>query len=223
MKKTLICFMLMCLVLAFFGCNKQAKNEESVIENKCDMSFENSIDSKASDYVSSQPSVDSDDSVHSINTSEFVIDPYGYADENYIEYMKNNPIDALVNEKINMASYQELDAAIQNGISIWKEEIDYAINQLFKDMTDETMQNKFLAQQNTWEMFAQGEVAFDEELIYSNKLGGYAVDFGMSYRYMLLCRNRALHIKYLHYMMECGISDRENNDYLSLKFKNSSN
>jgi len=220
MKKTLIWFMLICLVLAFFGCNKQTKNEESFFESESNVSFDSSVASETSDYISSQPSDSSENSAFSIDVSEFMIDPYGYADTEYKEYMQTNPIDTLVNERIETASYQELDTVIQNGISIWEEEIDYAINQLFKDLTDETLQNKFLEQQKAWETFAQGEVVFDEKLIYSNKLGGYAVDFGLSYRYMLLCRERALHIKYLHYMMECSISDREITDYLSLVFKN---
>ena len=146
-----------------------------------------------------------------------MLDPYGYADAEYIDFIKNNPVDKLIDLD---ADYQELSEEIKNGTRIWKEEIDYAITELFKDMQDENLQNKLLENQKTWDAFAKDEFAFDEDLIYSNQLGGHEVDLGLSTRYMLLCRNRALHIKYLHFMLECGISDRDKTDYLSLKFKN---
>ncbi len=211
MKKLLICVAIICVVLNFYGCNNQLINEGNDSQKSQDIENTSFEDSTSFQEVSETP--------NNIitNLTDFMLDPYGYADAEYIDFIKNNPVDKLIDLD---ADYQELSEEIKNGTRIWKEEIDYAITELFKDMQDENLQNKLLENQKTWDAFAKDEFAFDEELIYSNQLGGYEVDLGLSTKYMLLCRNRALHIKYLHFMLECGISDRDKTDYLSLKFKN---
>lgn len=212
---------LICILLTLHGCNNQKINDAIYVfqsENETEISYENS-----KNFIIETPEnshMIEEDKGSYIDMHEFLMDPYGYADDEYISFVKNTPIDIIVNERIYNASYQELEETIQNGISIWKEETEYAINELFKDISDQALKDKLLENQATWEKFVQEEINFDKNLTYSHDLGGYTVDFGIMYRYMLLYRYRALHIKYLHYMLECTIEDRTTSDFLSMKFKN---
>lgn len=138
------------------------------------------------------------------------------------EAINNNSIDINYNGEFyrENLSTSESVAVQRKYIKIWKNEMDISINYFVQNLSEEDKET-FLKSQEQWEISTTASLQNDRNiLVESSEYGIYLGDyFEVLYLSQTreMYRERTIHIKYLHYLLETFQSDNIN-EFKSLLF-----
>lgn len=132
----------------------------------------------------------------------------------------NNGIDTAYRNEIDLASTNEELVQIElKYISIWEAELDSSIKKYIAVLSEED-QLAFQTSQELFDRYSEVSISYDANLLLQGK---YGINLGTSSRWLLnvnkkeIIRERTIHVKYLHYLLEQAEGVQE--DYSSLVFE----
>lgn len=130
-----------------------------------------------------------------------------------------NPIDTAYEKEISSVStIGEMIQIETKYILFWQKEMESSIAKYVGVLSDED-KNAFEKSQATFDEFSKTSFDFDSEILLQGK---YNVHVGTSSKWLLyverkkVIRERTIHIKYLHFILERSLSNEES--YTSLAF-----
>lgn len=137
----------------------------------------------------------------------------------FLSTMKNSIIDKKVEKFFEDAmTTVDMTEAAMKSYELWKDEMQYAIDELTKDLTKEH-QELFLEAQEKWEEYVIKNMICDKQIITGYGNYGTELQFKFPMARAELYRERTLKIKYLHFMLETDL-DKLESEFKSLTFKN---
>lgn len=149
-------------------------------------------------------------------------DVYELSDSNseFNQVIRNNPLDNAYQHEIALAgTVGEMCQVEQTYIRLWQNELERATTQFVTTLSDEDRE-AFTQVQEQFAAYLDASFAYDAELVLHNK---YEVQLGEISKWLMYfqqrerIRERAIHIKYLHYLVERA-SDSTAMEYTSLQF-----
>ena len=144
--------------------------------------------------------------------------------EIFNNYMNDNAVDAAYSEDASNISTTADSAALEKKyLNIWKDELLFALTNLSNDLKKEDKE-KLESLQNEWEKTIINNFEFEQNELLSDS---YGVELGSFFNVMKVSaykdayKQRTMHIKYLHYLLETQTENgKEPEDCMSLRFKN---
>lgn len=123
-----------------------------------------------------------------------------------------NPLDAAYLQELTTANTTaEMIAVEEKYISLWQEELDFAVAAYCAVLTQDDAQ-AFCEVQEMFTRYETAVYSYDSDLVLNHK---YDIQVGSQAHQLLLSekretiRQRAIHIKYLHYLLECAAGATE--------------
>lgn len=207
MKNKFIVILIVIVLSTFSSCkNYNSSKKNSSIEN-------------------SNQTVSSESGMTSIKYEQ--LDIYGSLNGNdeFSKVIFQNNIDINYNKEFYVVATTSEMADVQSKyIDIWKNEMNYSIDNYFK-MLDANDTKLFNNVQKQWEDSTISNLKLESSILSTS--GKYDVILGSSFQYQWLSevresyRQRTIRIKYLNYLLETQISNpKPLKDCLSIWFKN---
>lgn len=214
MNKYISYFLLVMILISLISCDKQPEASDANDLRSDITTSSESLENTISTVESS--STDELQYMHGYLSYDFynLMSP----DDPFLIAMKDNNIDIIDYELFEQAinTTVEMKDAANKVLELWKDEMNYAIEQLFKD-TSEEEQALFNESQTLWVEYVEKNMSYEKQLLVKYSTGSEFI-FKSILGEARLYREQTIRIKYIHYMIEDNF--RTEDEFNSLTFKN---